>query len=69
MPERYQGAIGQILQGILWVARTGASWREVPTDFGPWETIHSRYRRWRKQGLWPRIIAALHPLPTPRDTG
>jgi hypothetical protein len=54
----------QVLRGILWVARTGAPWREVPPDFGPWETIHSRYRRWRREGLWPRIIAALHPTTT-----
>jgi hypothetical protein len=45
-----------ILSGILWVARTGAPWRELPTTFGPWETLHSRYRRWRKEGLWERII-------------
>jgi hypothetical protein len=50
----------RVLQGILWVARTGAPWREVPTDFGPWETIHSRYRRWRKEGRWQHIVAALH---------
>ena len=50
----------RVLQGILWVARTGAPWREVPRDFGPWETIHSRYRRWRKEGRWQRIVAALH---------
>jgi hypothetical protein len=55
-----------IVAGILWVARTGAPWREVPADFGPWETIHSRYRRWRNEGLWPRIVAALHPTaPSP----
>ena len=52
----------RVLHGILWVARTGAPWREVPPDFGPWETIHSRYRRWRKEGRWQDIIAALHPL-------
>lgn len=49
-----------VLQGILWVARAGAPWREVPSEFGPWETIHSRYRRWRKEGRWQRIVAALH---------
>jgi transposase len=47
----------RILSGILWVIRTGAAWREVPAEFGPWETIHSRYQRWRQAGLWPRIFA------------
>jgi Putative transposase of IS4/5 family (DUF4096) len=50
----------QILQGILWVARTGAPWRDLPPEFGPWETVHSRYRRWRNEGFWPRFITALH---------
>ena len=47
------------LAGMLWVARTGASWRELPAHFGPWQTIHGRYRRWRRAGTWQRILAAL----------
>jgi hypothetical protein len=54
----------RILEGILWVARHGAPWRELPTDFGARETIHSRYTRWRKEGLWPRLMAVVHPIPT-----
>jgi hypothetical protein len=49
-----------ILSGMLWVVRTGAAWREVPTHFGPWETVHSRYHRWRKAGIWQQILEALH---------
>jgi hypothetical protein len=49
----------QVLQGILWVARTGAPWRELPRELGSGETIHSRYRRWRNEGLWPRLVTAL----------
>jgi transposase len=48
-----------VLSGMLWVARTGASWREVPADFGPWPTVHSRYRLWRRDGIWQRILEAL----------
>jgi transposase len=48
-----------VLSGMLWVARTGASWREVPAHFGPWPTVHSRYRLWRRAGLWQRVLDAL----------
>jgi hypothetical protein len=45
-----------ILTGMLWVVRTGASWREVPPQFGPWETVHSRYQAWRRAGIWQQIL-------------
>jgi len=45
-----------ILAGMLWVVRTGASWREVPPHFGPWETGHSRYQAWRRVGIWQQIL-------------
>lgn len=45
-----------ILAGILWVIRTGSSWREVPEHFGPWQTVHTRYQRWKKAGIWQRIL-------------
>ena len=48
-----------ILEGICWVIRTGASWREIPECFGPWQTVHTRYQRWRKAGIWQRILDAL----------
>lgn len=48
-----------MLAGMLWVARTGAAWRDLPEQFGPWETVHSRYHRWRNAGIWPQILAAL----------
>ncbi len=48
-----------VLSGILWVARTGSSWRELPDQFGPWQTVHGRYQRWRKAGIWQRILDVL----------
>ena len=53
---------------MLWVVRTGASWRALPTDFGPWETVSSRYHRWRTAGIWPQILDALHPVDAPDAT-
>ncbi len=48
-----------VLSGMLWVVRTDASWREMPEEFGKWETAYRRYRLWLDQGLWQRIVEAL----------
>ena len=48
-----------VLGGILWVVRTGASWRAMPKECGKWETAYKRYRLWLAIGLWPRILEAL----------
>ena len=49
----------QIINGILWMLRTGASWRDLPERYGPWSTVASRFYRWQKAGIWKRIWAAL----------
>ena len=50
----------QVLCGILWIMDTGSSWRDLPEEeFGPNSTLHGRYRKWLKEGLWPRIVEAL----------
>lgn len=48
-----------VLGGIVWVVRTRASWRDMPAEFGKWETAYRRYRLWRDTGLWQLIAAAL----------
>jgi len=48
-----------VLSGILWVVRSGASWRALPEECGKWETAYKRYRLWSATGLWPRILDAL----------
>jgi transposase len=48
-----------MLNGILWLLRTGAPWRDVPERYGPWSTVASRFYRWRKAGVWPRLLAAV----------
>ncbi len=53
-----------IVEGMLWVARTGSCWRELPEHFGPWSTVASRYQRWVKEGLWTRILQVLRPSET-----
>ena len=48
-----------VLNGILWVLRTGAPWRDAPTEYGPWQTLSTRFYRWVKAGLWDQILAEL----------
>lgn len=49
----------RILEGIVWILRTGAPWRDPPERYGPFGTVASRFHRWRKAGIWDRILAAL----------
>ena len=49
----------RMVAAMLFVERTGCSWRALPSHFGHWSTIHSRYQRWRKAGLWSAICAIL----------
>ena len=45
-----------VLNGILWVLRTGAPWRDLPERYGKWTTVYSRFQRWRKAGVWDRLL-------------
>ena len=49
----------RIINGILWILRTGAPWDDLPRRYGKRGTVSSRYYRWRKRGIWDRIFAAL----------
>jgi transposase len=49
-----------ILNGIRWILRTGAPWRDLPDRYGPWRTVASRFYRWRKMGIFQRVLDALH---------
>jgi transposase len=49
----------RIINGMLWIARTGAPWRDLPERYGAIGTVSSRFYRWRHAGIWNRILAAL----------
>jgi len=49
----------QLIDGIRWRVRTGAPWRDVPQCCGHWLTVYGQYRRWQRDGTWPRILAGL----------
>jgi transposase len=48
-----------ILNGICWILRTGAPWRDLPERYGSWHTVYSRFYRWQQAGVWARVLAAL----------
>jgi transposase len=48
-----------LLNGIFWILCTGAPWRDLPERFGPWQTVYDHFRKWRKSGVFARIIEAL----------
>ena len=49
----------QLLNGVLWVLRSGAAWRDVPERYGPWSTIYNRFVQWQESGLFAHILEEL----------
>ncbi len=57
------GATGKnnrlFVDAILWMARTGAPWRDLPLEFGNWNSIWRRFDRWAQAGVWQRLFETL----------
>jgi hypothetical protein len=49
----------RVLNGIFWVLRSGAPWRDLPDNFGPYTTCYNRFVRWRRAGVWAKLMSAL----------
>ena len=45
-----------IMEAILWKLRTGATWRDIPQEFCPWQTAYNRFNRWASKGLWDKFF-------------
>jgi transposase len=61
-PEK--GAMGRpakphrpVVEGIIYRYRAGIPWRDLPVDFGPWQTVWKRHHRWSADGTWDRVLA------------
>jgi transposase len=48
-----------MVNGMLWILRTGAPWRVLPERYGKWGSVYSRFRRWTLKGIWQHILSAL----------
>ena len=49
----------RVLNGIFYILRTGAPWRDLPERYGPRTTVYNRYNRWGQRGIWQGIFEAL----------
>ncbi len=49
----------RFLEGVLWIARTGSPWRDLPDDFGNWFSVWKRFRRWALKGVFKKIFKSL----------
>jgi transposase len=47
------------LEGVLWIARSGAPWRDLPETFGNWNSVFQRFRRWALKGVFERLFQLL----------
>lgn len=47
------------LNAVLWIAKTGAPWRDLPERFGNWNSVFQRFNRWCKRGVWQRLLKIL----------
>lgn len=47
------------VEAVLWIARTGSPWRDLPALFGNWNSVFVRFNRWSASGVWQRLFAAL----------
>jgi transposase len=49
----------RFINAVLWVLHTGARWTNLPSEYGNWNTVHQRFRRWRQNGSWEKILDIL----------
>ena len=48
-----------MLNGILWILRSGAAWRDLPERYGPWQTVYKRFVKWSEAGIFEKIFKNL----------
>lgn len=48
-----------MLNAMLWIARSGAAWRDLPERYGPWETVYTRFKKWDEQHVFEEVFSVL----------
>jgi transposase len=56
-PRKYE--LRLIVDAMLYVVKTGCQWRQMPTNFPPWQSVYQQFRLWRDSGTWERVSKAL----------
>ena len=46
----------RFINAVIWILRTGAPWRDLPPEYGNWNTTHRRFTRWRDKGIWAKLF-------------
>lgn len=63
LPDKSRGVLRvddrRVLNGIFWVLRSGAPWRDLPDFYGPYTTCYNSFNRWRRSGIWDQIRIAM----------
>ena len=49
----------QVINGMFYILRTGSPWRDLPDRHGPYSSVYNRFNRWRKAGIWDKLIDAI----------
>lgn len=49
-----------VLDGVFWLARTGAAWRDLDAHFGKWNSVYQQFRRWTLAGVWQAMLVGLN---------
>lgn len=49
----------EFINAVLWIDRTGSPWRDLPKEFGKWNSVFRRFRRWAENGVWERVFEEL----------
>lgn len=53
----------RFVHAVLYILGTGCPWRDLPAEFGPWNTVFKRFSNWCRLGVWARIMQALNEQP------
>lgn len=48
----------RFIEAVLWIARTGSPWRDLPDELGKWHTTYTRFARWSRSGVWAQVAKA-----------
>jgi putative transposase len=58
-PGRTANDNRRFVHAVLWVLRSGARWSDLPERYGKWKSVHTRFARWARKGVWERVFQAL----------